>query len=618
MVAMDSIFSITKILSPFFLALVFVMGGGHGCSWRVQDPRDQSSPSHLKKPRAEGQKGGGDFGPIVYGPSLGTPKGGFVEKSASYGLEGIKGVRFYGVDFDGDLWTDLVVLPHYFSVPVFYRFSPQKKRFELLSPFPFKVKIQASFLNFVDLDRDGLLDVALGVLGQRSALTKKALRLFRARIKKGHLVYEEVEDAFEKKDQKRLTNFPLASLSALDFDRDGKLDFFLGGWFRPGLGNQITNAPDMLFKGDGFRMSDQSFRLLKEWDKKRSERIYPHATPTFASSTCDVDGNGYPDILTASSGGYANRMWLGVFDSTKKGVFFTDFAVEAGYDQDERGRFELRGGGHTFFTACADYNNDSVMDIFLGELFHAHDSPNVDRSAVLTGKHHTLRPDFIRTPYTHDIEKKWSQGDRRGVWFDYNNDGLLDLLVDNSGHPPHSRLVLFHQNKDHSYVDKARALGLDIVNPVGSIVFDVNGDGRPDILSGQDAVRDDAIRPRLYLFENAVPRKGRRSLRFFLRGRAGNARALGALVTLVTDKGKRIRWVESHRGGQGSQNEEGVHFGLRKGEKALGVRVRWPRMGPKREERYKLDAYSFRHFLDLTLCEGGGVRVGRKAHCGKK
>ena len=542
----------------------------------------------------------------------------FRESSKKYGLQNKRGIRFYAVDFDQDSWTDLVILPDYFSVPEFYRFSPLQKKFIPLGHNPFRKNIQGSFLNFVDLDKNGLLDVIVATLAQKSELTQISLRTFQGVFVKGKIFYKEILSGIRGSDQKRLWDFPLASLSALDFDLDGKLDLFLGAWFkRDSLQKQVLNTPDMLFKGDFFKFENQSSLLLMEWDKKRNAVIYTNARPTFASSTCDVDQNGYPDILTASSSRYPNKLWLNKVDLRRGGPVFRNFGTETGYAQDNEGKFELRGGGYTFFSACADYNNDSIMDIFIGELSHFHDSEKVDISSILTGKARSFPPQFIRTSYTHDEKKSWSQGDRRGIWWDYNNDGLLDLLVDNSGFPPHSRMVLFEQGRDHAYQERGNELGVDIVNPVGSIILDVNRDGRMDILTGQSGIRDVNIQPRLYLFENTLPRKGRRSLRFFLRGISSNIQALGAMVILKTSRGIKRQWVEYQQGAQGSQNEEGVSFGLERGEKPLSVTVRWPYREEKgiKKTHYPLSQYQFRHFLFLGLCENGRAKVGWKGDC---
>ena len=134
------------------------------------------------------------------------------------------------------------------------------------------------------------------------------------------------------------------------------------------------------------------------------------------------------------------------------------------------------------------------MDIFLGELSHSYDNESVDRSSILTGSKESFPPFFIRTEYlSHTQTEQWNQGDRRGVWLDYNLDGRIDLLVDNSGFPPHSRLVLFEQDKDHGFSNISTKAGLDIVNPTGTITLDINRDGAPDILTSQNNIRNSEI-----------------------------------------------------------------------------------------------------------------------------
>ena len=548
---------------------------------------------------------------INYGPT--NPNSIFQDSSAKYHLQNIRGVRFYAIDFNHDTWTDLVVLPNYFSVPQFYLFSPHHRYFLPLDYSPFAKKIQASFLTFVDLDRDNTLDLIAATFNQKSELSQVAVRVFQGKNNHGRISYQERLDVFSAKTHQLLKNFPLASLSVLDFNLDGKLDIFLGGWFRYLLKNTPLNSPDLLLQGNLFHMTDQSFRLSKEWKEQRYPHVYPHAMPTFASSTCDIDQDGYPDILTASSNGYPNRLWINQF-SSKRGRIFSDFGHKSGYSgggQDDPSGWQLRGGGHSLFSLCGDYNNDTIMDIFLGELSHLHTLGQMDTSSMLTGATPSFPPQFIRTPYSHDGPRR-SRGDHRGSWLDYNNDGLLDLLLDNSGFPPHSRLTLFEQQPDHSYVNRAKELGLDIVNPVGSIVLDINRDGRMDILTGQDRIRDARIKPRLYLFENTAPRRGKRSLRFFLRGVLSNTRGIGAMVTLQTSRGVQRRWVEYHQGAQASQHSEGISFGLGIGEKALRVMVQWPYRGEQglKQTRHALGNYQFRHFLSLTLCETGQTRRG--------
>src|SRR5690606_21195559 len=105
--------------------------------------------------------------------------------------------------------------------------------------------------------------------------------------------------------------------------------------------------------------------------------------------------------------------------------------------------------------------------------------------------------------------ESWNQGDRRGIWVDFNLDGRVDLVVDNSGFPPYSRLVFFEQDETRAFFNVASQMGVDIVNPTGTITLDLNQDGRPDFITSQNNVRRAEIPPRLYVFENQLQTKGR-------------------------------------------------------------------------------------------------------------
>ncbi len=132
----------------------------------------------------------------------------------------------------------------------------------------------------------------------------------------------------------------------------------------------------------------------------------------------DYDGDGFLDIflangaslpsLTKNSPAYWNRLFHNNHDGT-----FTDVTVAAG----------VAGCGYGMGAAVGDYDNDGRPDLFLAnvthnQLFHNNgDGTFTDvtakaglAGALLNGK------------------KMWSVG---AGWFDYNNDGLLDLFVVN-------------------------------------------------------------------------------------------------------------------------------------------------------------------------------------------
>jgi hypothetical protein len=366
-----------------------------------------------------------------------------------------------------------------------------------------------------------------------------------------------------------------------------------------------------LLIGNKLKFRDVSDQLLGEYYLPKNAKVFVNARPTFGTSTCDIDQNGFPDVLTANTNGNNNKLWLNLYDFREKNRYFQDYAKETGYAADLNGLLDPLGGGNTFFSSCADYNNDGIMDLYVGVLSHSYDNESKDRSSILTGAKSTFPPGFIRTEYTNvDESGKWDQGDRSGVWIDLKFDGLRDLLVDNSGFPPKSRLIYFFQYPDHSFDDLSSKAGIDIVNPEGTIVLDYNQDGKPDILTGQSNVRNGQMNNHLYLFRNDLPFKDKKSIRTYLRGKQSNKMGLGAMMILNFSKKKgsvsQRQFVEYSSGPQSSQNEEGLFWGFDDSQKLLSAVIRWPIYKDDinnsfLEKKYVKISFHLMNYLEINL-----------------
>jgi enediyne biosynthesis protein E4 len=552
---------------------------------------------------------------INFGPTL-KEEAIFADRTDSYGLSDLYAVAMNAVDLNFDGKTDLILLPTYYSRPKFYVFNPQSKKFQPWEHDPLPSDFKASFILVYDLNKDRIPDMISSVLNQRSEVSQIPLKFYKGTMKNGLLTFVEDPEAL------KLPPEPTSSVSVIDYDLDGWPDLFIANWFENKSGQYIP-VSDRLLKNVNGKFEEVT-EILRTETTKLAEQLYPpNAKPTYGSSTCDVDQNGFPDILTVSSSGHRNKLWMNLREPTVLERHFEEIGQITNYAADPEGSLIPTGGGRSFFSACADYNNDGLMDVFLGELSHAYDNESVDRSSILTGSRETYPPYFLRTEYVSDANSEsWNQGDRRGVWLDYNLDGRLDILVDNSGFPPYSRLVLFEQDETRAFINVASQLGIDIVNPAATITLDLNQDGKPDIITAQNNIRRSDISPRLYVFENQLKTMGRKSLKINLNGIKANTDGLGAMVMVYLQSGTKKmvqrRWVEYSQGGLPSQNEEGIIFGIPEGMQLVGIKVRWPfvkkkglSLGEVLEKLYSTKGLPEKDYLEVTVCEDGKLMAGK-------
>ncbi|MBT4792776.1 MAG: CRTAC1 family protein [Halobacteriovoraceae bacterium] len=551
--------------------------------------------------------------PDEFEQEKGTVVKSFVDKTKYYGLEGIKAYNFNIVDINGDGFSDIVAIPSFYAQPQFYLYDIHKHKF-IKSRSPFAKTLKVSFLLFYDLNQDKIIDAITGVLNQETELSKQPLRVFYgSRDKNKNLILTE---NYKFKDSS-----PNTTVSLIDYNLDGKLDLFVGNWFKKVNGHPRPVA-DQLYLNQGKKFKNVSHLLLAESKQTVSKTMLVNASPTYGSQTCDMDQNGFPDIITTATNKFKNNLWMNRYKFREKYRYFENFGVVSGVAGDPEGVLNTQGSGRTFSVACADYNNDTIMDVFLGELSHNYDAEGIDKSSLLTGRSLKFPPRFYRTEYFLDhFETNWHQADRRAIWLDYNNDGLLDLIVDNSGYPPHTRLILFEQLADHSFVNKSKELGIDIINPISTVIADFNRDGKMDILTSQSKIRDETLESRVYLFENNLELAKKKSIRFYLRGKKSNTHGLNAMIILKIKNQKGFEYrrqnVSFSYGSLPPQNEEGVHFGINEGESIEKVIVRWPYSKSLNQTRAGLEvsykvSIELADFMNITLCEDGQYLIGRR------
>jgi enediyne biosynthesis protein E4 len=186
----------------------------------------------------------------------------------------------------------------------------------------------------------------------------------------------------------------------------------------------------------------------------------------FALTACS-GGNGEP-VTSDDSTSY--EMGFTTLTTAETGIDFTNRITETDSFNFFNYEYIYNGGG----VATGDINNDGLADIY----FTGNQVPD---------KLYLNKGDMKFEDITAQaIGPKSSEGWRTGVvMVDINNDGWLDLYVSRSGKPTDKNLLanlLFVNNGDLTFTEKGAEYGVDVRRPTTqSAFFDYDNDGDLDL-----------------------------------------------------------------------------------------------------------------------------------------
>ena len=419
----------------------------------------------------------------------------------------------------------------------------------------------------------------------------------------------------------------VGAVAAADFDRDGRLDLFLGARVLPG--KYPLTPRSALLRNHGGHFTDETDTLAPAL---REAGLVTSALWT------DADADGWLDLLVATEWGHVRLF------RNRSGAGFEDVSVGTG--------FAAAGTGWWTSLAAADFNRDGRLDYVAGNvglntpyraspeepavmyygafatgtvaqvidtirengrLYPRRMSKDLAAKIPAIRKKFPLNDDFARatlgevlgedrlaaaqryaaTEFRHGVFV--SQPD--GTWAfsplpriaqiapiqglvagDFDGDGLADIVAVHNSHAPIPFIGRFSGGLGQWLRGDGRG-GFAAVEPAVSglvvpgdakalVTLDLDDDGAPDLVVSRNNSSTLAFLNR--------PAADRRFLRIILVGPAGNRTAIGARVTVALCDGSR-QVVEVQAGsGYYSQSSSACFLGYGADNPPAALEVRWP------------------------------------------
>ena len=378
---------------------------------------------------------------------------------------------------------------------------------------------------------------------------------------------------------------------AFDYDRDGDLDLFVGSYFQP------VN----IFQPDSPRFFPESFEtaanggglaLYRNSGKGTFEEVSAQSGIRLSGWTLDLghgdaDNDGDDDLYVAVDFG-TDSYFVNNGDGTFKNATETAIGIDSkkGMNAD-----------------WGDFDNDGLLDIYVTNIT---DDYMREGNFLWHNNGDQTFTDISRETGTFDTGWGWG-----GKFFDYDNDGWLDLYVVNGwvsagkesyvpdifemvvkpgvdfadlrNWPPmgdkslsgYQKKKLFHNQGGELFKDEATRHGVDSLRDGrGIAVADYDNDGWLDMF-----VTNANGEPFLYRNTqgDATVTQGKVAhwAEFVLQGSRSNRSGIGAQLRITIGGKTYLRFAD---GGNGfaSQSTARVHIGLADVDKIDELEVRWP------------------------------------------
>jgi enediyne biosynthesis protein E4 len=377
-----------------------------------------------------------------------------------------------------------------------------------------------------------------------------------------------------------------------DYDNDGRLDLFVGRFAdvsksksvacgdaarrRYCLPTVFQPMPSWLFHNNG----DGTFT-----DLSKASGIANHPGKAWGVVATDINNDGRMDLFVANDT-VANFLFA------NRGGHFEEIGLAADVAYSAEGRARSGMGADS-----ADFNEDGWMDLFVANL-------NEEIFSLYRNNHDETFEDQAMPLGIGMATRSLSGWGLK--FFDYDNDGNLDLILAN-GHPDdhveemysgvtYGEPLLLFQNTGNRFINVSAQSGPVFAKSFaarGLAVGDFNNDGALDVLI---SVNDSAP---LLLRNNVGSQNHWLGVR--LVGKKCNPDAVGARLTYQAGDMKRSR-MKVGAGSYLSSHDPRVVLGIGKGTKIDWLEVQWPQPSGRVERFTELPIDRY-----ITLVEGSGT-----------
>jgi hypothetical protein len=371
---------------------------------------------------------------------------------------------------------------------------------------------------------------------------------------------------------------------AFDYDHDGYVDLFVGAYFQP------VN----LFNPDTPRFFPESFETANNGGGVIAFHNNRNGTFTDVTDKIGLKTSGW--TLDLGHGDANNDGWDDLYVACDFGTdrFFTNNGDGTFTDRTEKAiGFDTKKGMNAEW---GDFDNDGLLDIYVTNIT---DDYMREGNFLWKNNGNLTFTDVSKETGTWDTGWGWG-----AKFFDYDNDGWLDLYVTNGwvsagkenyvtdifemivkpnvdladarNWPPmgnkslsgYEKKRLYHNERGQAFTDQAPKYGVDSIRDGrGVAIADFDNDGRIDFF-----VANANGEP--FLYHNVLSPVGHWG-EFILTGTKSNRGAVGAQVRVTAGGRTLLRFVD---GGNGfaSQGTSRVHVGLGQATTIDKVEILWP------------------------------------------